>query len=380
MERTRKILPGGCIGMLGGGQLGRMSLLAGRRLGYRFRVYDPQPGGPAAVVAESEMNGRFDDLDRLYCFGEGLDVATLEFENVSEAAVRAVERSAPVHPSAEVLALCQNRAREKDFLRKNGFPCAPFAVVASEAELRAAVAEIGFPCVVKTAAFGYDGKGQRKVSEESQIGAAWEALGGQKLVVEKWVTFEGEFSVICARNAFGAEAVFPLAENIHRDHILHTTIAPARLSEKAAAEAFDLAKTIAEAIGLVGVLAVELFHTAHGWVVNELAPRPHNSGHFSFDACLTSQFEQHIRAVCGLPLGATDLLRPTVMVNLLGDLWAGGEPRWERILAEPRAKLHLYGKSEARPGRKMGHFCVLEDNVESALALARHLESALKDS
>lgn len=379
MERARRILPGACIGMLGGGQLGRMSLLAGRRLGYRFRVYDPQPGGAAAVVAENEVNGGFDDLEALDRFGEGLDVATLEFENVSEAAVRAVERSAPVHPSAGVLAICQNRAREKGFLRSNGFPCARFAVVASEAELRTAVAEIGFPCVAKTAAFGYDGKGQRKLSTEADIAPAWEALGGQTLVLEEWVGFDGEFSVICARNAFGAEAVFPLAENIHRNHILHTTLAPARLPEKAAAEAFDLARGIAGAIGLVGVLAVELFHTASGWVVNELAPRPHNSGHFSFDACLTSQFEQHIRAVCGLPLGATDLLRPTVMVNLLGDLWSAGEPRWERILREPRAKLHLYGKGQARPGRKMGHFCVLDENVETALTVARQLEADLKD-
>ncbi len=378
MSKSGVISPGACIGMLGGGQLGRMSILAGRRLGYRFRVYDPSPGGPAAMVADGEVNGAFDDVEALGAFATGLDVATLEFENVSKAAVEAVSAHAPVHPCAELLAICQNRRREKTFFRDNGFPCVDFRIADSAESFRAAVEAVGFPCVAKTTSFGYDGKGQRKLDSADDIDGAWASFGGAEVIVEAWADFEGEFSVICSRNGRGETSVFPVAENVHRNHILHTTVVPARVPERAVAEAVDLARAIAERSGLVGLLAVELFRTARGWLVNELAPRPHNSGHYSLDACLTNQFEQHIRAVCGLPPGDTRLLSPVAMVNLLGDLWADGEPDWVRVLRNPRAKLHLYGKARARPGRKMGHVCVLGDSAEGALAEAVAIEAALR--
>lgn len=410
------IFPGACIGMLGGGQLGRMSILAGRRLGYRFRVYDPSCGGPAAMVADDEVNGAFDDEAALGRFAAGLDVATLEFENVSKAAMKAVCAHAPVRPSSDLLAVCQNRRREKTFFRDNGFPCVDFRIADSGATFREAVAAVGFPCVAKTTSFGYDGKGQRRLEATDDVDAAWASFGGTEVIVEAWADFEAEFSVICSRNPRGETSVFPVAENVHRNHILHTTVVPARVSEQAAGEAVDLARAIAERSGLVGLLAVELFRTARGWLVNELAPRPHNSGHYSFDACLTSQFEQHIRAVCGLPPGDTRLLSPVAMVNLLGDLWAHGqpdrdgtrtraearnnptavrgpksptpagqrfsripsEPDWTRVLRNPRAKLHLYGKTEARIGRKMGHVCVFGDSAEDALAEAVAIEADLR--
>ncbi|MCC5806746.1 MAG: 5-(carboxyamino)imidazole ribonucleotide synthase [Opitutales bacterium] len=377
-SKTGAILPGACIGMLGGGQLGRMSILAGRRLGYRFRVYDPSPGGPAAMVADAEVIGAFDDVAALGRFAAGLDVATLEFENVSKAAVAAVSAHAPVHPSAGILAICQNRKREKTFFRDNGFPCVDFRIADSEESFRRAVEVIGFPCVAKTTSFGYDGKGQRKLEAADEVEAAWASFAGVEVIVEAWADFEGEFSVICSRNGRGETSVFPVAENVHRNHILHTTVVPARVSREAGAEAVELARAIAERSGLVGLLAVELFRTAQGWLVNELAPRPHNSGHYSLDACLTSQFEQHIRAVCGLPPGETRLLSPVAMVNLLGDLWANGEPDWAGLLRNPRAKLHLYGKTEARPGRKMGHVCVLAGDAETAFAEATAIEAALR--
>ncbi len=372
------ILPGSCIGMLGGGQLGRMSILAGRRLGYRFRVFDPLPGGPAAMVADEDVNGAFDDVEALGRFAAGLHVATLEFENVSKAAVEAVSAHAPVHPSAELLSVCQNRRREKIFFRDNGFPCVDFRVADTEESFRAAVDAVGLPCVAKTTSFGYDGKGQRKISASGEIDSAWASFRGKEVIVEAWADFEGEFSVICSRNARGETSVFPVAENVHRNHILHTTVVPARVPELMAREALDLAHAIAERSGLVGLLAVELFLTAKGWLVNELAPRPHNSGHYSFDACATSQFEQHIRAVCGLPPGDTRLFSPVAMVNLLGDLWSSKEPDWAGVLRHPRAKLHLYGKPTARAGRKMGHVCVLGDSPESALKEAVAIEAALR--
>jgi len=371
--------PGAAIGMLGGGQLGRMSILAGRRLGYRFRVFEPRAGSAAGMVADAEFNAAYDDCEALARFASGCAVVTLEFENVPAAAVEAVEAAgAPVRPGGEVLAICQNRRREKEFLRGGGFPCADFALAGSPEEAAAAARALGGACVLKSAAFGYDGKGQARLGSVEDAPAAWETVGARECVVEKWIPFERECSVICARNGRGQSRCFPMAENLHRHHILDTAIVPARVDEAVRVAGEELARAIAEALDVVGLIAVELFLMADGTLlVNELAPRPHNSGHASFDACVTSQFEQHVRAVCGLPLGDTALLRPAVMVNLLGGLWSEAEPEWPVLLADPGVKLHLYDKGAARPGRKMGHFTVMDTTVEAALARANGLRAKL---
>jgi 5-(carboxyamino)imidazole ribonucleotide synthase len=376
---SRPILPGSTIGMLGGGQLGRMSLLAGRKMGYRFVVLDPAGDrAPAAAVADEVIAASFDDPEALRALAAKVDVVTVEFENVSAFALDLLAESVPVRPGSKVLATCQNRQAEKTFLRSHRIPCAPFAVVESAEALRDALAEMGTPAVLKTADFGYDGKGQIKLTGGEDPVAVWQALDSPAGVLEKWITFEGEFSVICARSANGEEAVFPLAENLHRNHILHTTLAPARLPAEAAREAEALALQVARELDVVGLIAVELFRTSEGWLVNEMAPRPHNSGHHTFDAGRTSQFEQHIRAVCGLPLGDPSLFSPVVMVNLLGDVWRDGEaPDWTTVWKCPSAKLHLYGKEIAKPGRKMGHFTVSGKDLEAAWEQARVIEKSL---
>jgi 5-(carboxyamino)imidazole ribonucleotide synthase len=278
-----------------------------------------------------------------------------------------------------VLATCQNRRREKEFLRSAGIPCADFAVVSSLEELRAAAQAVGFPCVLKTADFGYDGKGQVKLpTAAADLADAWSRIGGVMGVLEAWVPFQMEISVLVARTVDGRTAVYDPAENVHRNHILHLSLSPARVAEATAAEARALALSIAAKIGLVGLLAVEMFVKDGRIIVNELAPRPHNSGHQTFDANETSQFEQHVRAVCGLPLGGTRPLAPSAMVNLLGDLWRGGvEPDWTKVLADPAAKLHLYDKGKAAPGRKMGHVTVTAADVDAAARRAEALHAAL---
>ncbi len=373
------LLPGGTIGILGGGQLGRMSAIAARRMGYKVRTFDPASGACAAGIADEHVTAEWSDTAALTRFAQGCGRITLEFENIPPATVEFVAKSVPSHPSANVLAICQNRRREKEFLRTAGIPCANFAVVSSLVELQAAVQTIGFPCVLKTADFGYDGKGQVKLpTAEADLAAAWHKIGGAVGVLEAWVPFQMEISVLVARTVDGRTAVHDPAENIHRNHILHLSISPARISEATATEARALALSIAEKISLVGLLAVEMFVKEGRIVVNELAPRPHNSGHQTFDANETSQFEQHIRAVCGLPLGGTKPLAPSAMVNLLGDLWRNGqEPDWTKVLADPAAKLHLYDKGKAAPGRKMGHITVTAATVEEAIRRAEALHAAL---
>lgn len=373
------LLPGGVIGILGGGQLGRMSALAARRMGYRVRTFDPSPAACAAAVADEHVDADWNDHEALARFAAGCGRVTLEFENIPPATVAFIAKSVPCHPSASVLAICQNRRREKEFLRDSGIPCADFAVVASLAELRAAVVKVGFPCVLKTADFGYDGKGQVKLPDAgADLAAAWATIGGGLGVLEAWVPFQMEISVLVARTVDGRAAVYDPAENIHRNHILHLSLSPARVPEATAAEARALALSIAEKIGLVGLLAVEMFVKDGRIVVNELAPRPHNSGHQTFDAHETSQFEQHVRAVCGLPLGGTRPLAPSAMVNLLGDLWRDGrEPDWTRVLADPSAKLHLYDKGKAARGRKMGHVTVTAPTVEEAVRRAEAIHASL---
>lgn len=382
-SRSQILAPGSTLGMLGGGQLGRMALLAGRRLGYRFHVYDPAPGCCAGPVAERTFPNAWNDAAALVDFAGSIDAVTLEFENVPAETLKLLEKHVPARPGLRVLEVCQNRRREKEFLRRHGFPCADFAVVTSAAQLERAAAKLGFPCVLKTAVCGYDGKGQLKLPAlpagiSPDWEAVWSSFGADTAVVEKWIPFSAECSVIVARGLHGEMTTFPMAENDHRHHILHRSIAPARLPAKVQRTGAALAKEIAETLGVVGLLAVEMFYVGGKLLVNELAPRPHNSGHYTLDACLTSQFEQHIRAVAGLPLGAPDLLRPAVMINLLGEVWRNGRaPDWAKLLRDPRVKLHLYDKGEPRLGRKMGHFTVVDENRKTALKLADSLFAEL---
>ncbi len=375
--------PGKAIGVLGGGQLGRMFAQAAQSLGYRVHVYEPLVPCPAGAVADRETGAPYDDLAALEAFARSVDVVTYEFENIPVEPLKLIERIVPLHPAAGVLHVCQNRWREKAWLKANGFPHARYAE-ALEGDVEAAVAQLGLPCVVKTADFGYDGKGQMKIETAGDLTLAAAIFRGRRCVVEQWVEFEREISVICARTARGETRSFPASENIHTNHILDISIVPARIAPAVGAKAGQLAVAIADKLGVVGLLAVEMFLASDGsLIVNELAPRPHNSGHWSMDGGETSQFEQHVRAICGLPLGPTGARNPTVMVNILGDAWprrdarVAGEPNWAAILAEPAAKLHLYGKPAPRPGRKMGHFTVQGPDVEGALDLAKALKARL---
>jgi len=372
------IPPGKTIGILGGGQLGRMLAQAATQLGYRVHVYEPQAHSPAGAVAHREVNAAYGDLAALAAFARECDVVTYEFENVPAAPLQAIAALTRLLPDWRVLETAQNRSREKRWLRDHGLPHAQFAEVAAGGDLAAAIRQTGVPCVVKTADFGYDGKGQLKVMAAADVAAALARFHAQPAVIEQFIDFACEVSVVVARTAAGETRVFPVAENIHTNHILDFSIVPARVPAGVLAQAEALARRIAGEIGLVGVMGVEFFVTKSGGVlVNELAPRTHNSGHYTIDACMTSQFEQQVRAICGLPLGDPALLSPVVMVNVLGDAWAKGEPKWETLLADPAVRLHLYGKSEARPGRKMGHFTVRAGDVESALARARALKAQL---
>jgi 5-(carboxyamino)imidazole ribonucleotide synthase len=378
--RTRRnfIPPGSVLGVLGGGQLGRMLSLEASKLGYRVHIFEPDADCPAGQVSEVEVNAPYSDGEALRRFAQGVDVVTYEFENIPLTALDTVAGHVLVRPRGEALHICQNREREKIFLAAHGIACAPFWVVDSAGALAAALAELGGSGVLKTASFGYDGKGQLRVKSGDDAAAIWSRFGNQRAVLEGWVDFTHELSIVCARGCDGAISLFDASENRHEHHILDISIVPARIPESALADARTMAGRIAEALDIVGLITTEFFLTRDGRIlVNELAPRPHNSGHFSLDACVTSQFEQQVRAVCGLPLGSTDLLRPVVMLNLLGDLWKSGEPDWSAVLADPDVKLHLYGKREARPGRKMGHLCVLADTVEEALARAEKIKTRL---
>ncbi len=378
------IQPGQTLGVLGGGQLGRMLAHAAERLGYRVHIYEPAYDSPAGEVSAKEFNAPYTDPERLAEFARGCAAVTYEFENVPVEPLWKIEKLTALKPHWNVLETCQNRLREKTWLRKNGFPHVPFAEVQVGEDLAAAIRRVGLPCVVKTADFGYDGKGQMKVTDEATLASAVAAFSRQRAVVERYIDFKCELSVIVARTETGAVQTFPIAENIHTKHILDFSIVPARVSEPVRVEAEQLGRAIAEKIGLVGLLAIELFLTDRNeLLVNELAPRPHNSGHWTLDACVTTQFEQHVRAITGLPLGGTGLTAPAaVMVNILGDAWrpAAGrqiEPNWSALLADPAAKLHLYGKSEPKVGRKMGHFTVTGPSADAALEKARTLKSRL---
>jgi 5-(carboxyamino)imidazole ribonucleotide synthase len=362
------IAPGSVVGVLGSGQLGRMFAIAARRMGYRVHTLSPDYDTPTGQVADREIQAAYDDLDAVREFARGVAVVTFEFENVAAGATEAAAEHAPVRPAGSVLHTTQNRLREKAFLAGAGFPVTPFAPVRSLEDLSAALAALGTPAVLKTAGWGYDGKGQVKIASLEDAPAAWEAVGGQESVLEAFVDFEREVSVVAARGLDGSFAHFGVIENRHSRHILDVSIAPAAVSPRVALDAVEIACGILEGLSVVGVLCVEMFLTRDGrLLVNELAPRPHNSGHLTFDACVTSQFEQQLRAITGLALGSTELLRPAAMANLLGDLWHNGEPNWAAACRHPDVKLHLYGKADARPGRKMGHLTALARTPEEAL-------------
>jgi 5-(carboxyamino)imidazole ribonucleotide synthase len=361
------VAPGAALGLLGGGQLGRMFAMAARRMGYRVHTFSPEDDSPAGQIADLEVTAPYTDLDALRTFARGVDVVTFEFENIPTEAIDAVEALAPVRPSGMALHIAQQRAREKTFLADRGVPTVPFASAESFDELWDAVARLGTPAVIKTAAFGYDGKGQHKVATPADVEHIWTAIGHQAAVVEKFISLQAEISIIAARGADGGIAMYAPFENRHRDHILDVTTVPAAIAPASVTQANDITRTILEELQYVGVLCVEFFVSTDGeLLVNELAPRPHNSGHLTIDACVTSQFEQQVRAVCGLPLGLTELLRPAAMANLLGDLWELGEPNWAAALQFRDVKLHLYGKAEPRPGRKMGHLTAVADTPGEA--------------
>jgi 5-(carboxyamino)imidazole ribonucleotide synthase len=374
-----QVIPAGkTIGVLGGGQLGRMLAQAAVLMGYRMHVFEPQAKCPAGAVAHKEVNAAYEDVAALSAFARGCDVVTYEFENVPAAPLRAIERLTRLCPHWSVLETAQNRSREKNWLKQNGFPHARFAEVSADGDLAAGIRAVGLPCVVKTADFGYDGKGQIKVMTGADVPAAMKRFADQPVVIEQFVDFSCEVSAVVARSASGAMEVFPVAENIHTNHILDFSVVPARVTPAVVAQAESMARQIAQRIGLVGVMGVEMFVTRDGEVlVNELAPRTHNSGHYTMDACNVSQFEQQVRAICGLPLVRPELKSPVVMVNILGDVWAKGEPDWAVLQARLGTHLHLYGKAEARPGRKMGHFNVLAADVETALGRAREAKAGL---
>lgn len=375
---TQPFLPGATIGVMGGGQLGRMFAVAARRMGFRVHTFSPEEDGPAAQFSDVSTVADYGDEAAVREFVQQIDLLTFEFENIPSATVEWCANHIPVRPNAAVLHTAQHRLREKEFLSKSGFPVARYAAIRSRADLDGALRTIGTPAILKTAGFGYDGKGQQFVDGSKSADELWVDRPGDELVLEQAIDFEREISVIVARSPNGTAETLPVSENIHRNHILDVTIVPARVGETIAREAAELACSVAEKLNVVGLLAVEMFQNRDGeLLVNELAPRPHNSGHWSIEGCTTSQFEQHVRAVCGLPLGSTELLRPSAMANLLGDLWTHGEPDWAAALQTPNVRVHLYGKREPRPRRKMGHLTATAASIDEAVDAVRRARSAL---
>ena len=378
MNRALPLLPGATVGVLGGGQLGRMMAIAARRMGYRICVLDRDPRCPTGQFADDVVIGTLDDLESARCVAERSAVVTLDTEHVPAEVLTAIAEIAPVRPGPSVLATIQDRAVQKAFLDRLGLPQAPWSAFADDAELAAAVARIGAPAIIKARRAGYDGKGQARVEHAADASAAWHRIGCPPATVEGLVRFAREVSVVLARGVTGELAIYPIAENVHRHHVLHTTRAPAPMADAQRARAEHIATTIAKALDHVGVMAVEMFELPDGTLlVNEIAPRTHNSGHYTYGACATSQFEQHVRAVCGLPLGDPRQLTGAVMINLIGDLWANGEPHWQHVLARPQARLHLYGKLAPARGRKMGHVVVLDDDTDRALGSVDALLASL---
>ena len=372
------ILPNSTIGVFGSGQLGRMFAIEARKMGYRVHTFSPDSDTPTGQVADFETVASYDDLDAVREFAGVVDVVTFEFENVPSKTVETAAEFVGVHPKGEILHITQNRLREKTFLSNNGFPVTSFRHIKTLDDLIKGAGELGFPCILKTAGFGYDGKGQSKIRSAEDIETAFSNLKNNEAVLEAFVDFEKEISVVCARDGASNFAHYGVIENSHSNHILDISFAPALVSEKVYLEAVAITRSIAETLGYIGALCVEFFLTRdEKLIVNELAPRPHNSGHLTMDACVTSQFEQQLRAVCGLPLGSAEFLRPAAMANLLGDIWQPGEPNWAAALGNPDVKLHLYGKQEARKGRKMGHLTALADSSFEAIKAVGNARSLL---
>ncbi|MFA6902844.1 MAG: 5-(carboxyamino)imidazole ribonucleotide synthase [Gallionellaceae bacterium] len=380
MVVNKVVLPDATLGILGGGQLGRMFTVAARTMGYKVIVLDPDPHSPAAELANEHICASFTDRAALEKLGRACAAITTEFENVDAASMEFLAQFCPVRPSGKAVAIAQNRIREKTFLRDNGFDTAPFAEISIKSDIEAALKNIGTPALLKTSQFGYDGKGQATVNTLADALAAFEQMGNKPCVLEQRLNLKTEISVVVARDVNGNTVAYPAAENTHVNGILDLSIVPALVSDQLAQQATRDAQAVAKKLDYCGVMAVEFFVVENDrLLINEIAPRPHNSGHYTMDACLTSQFDQQVRAMCGLPLGDARLLAPVAMVNILGDAWpVNGVPAWDALLNEPRAKLHLYGKREARPGRKMGHFTCIGDSVQEASTLARELQQKLQ--
>lgn len=373
---NRIILPNSTIGVFGSGQLGRMFAIEARKLGFRVHTFSPDSGTPTGQVADIETTASYGDLDAVREFARSVDVVTFEFENVPSATIEAASEFVDVHPKGEILHTTQNRLREKTFLSGNGFPVTPFRHIKLVDDLYRATAELRYPSILKTAGFGYDGKGQAKLKQPDDIESAFAAMNGSDAVLEAFVEFEKEVSVVCARGQDGSFVHYGVIENEHVNHILDVSFAPGLVSTTIHTEAVEIARNIADSFGYVGTMCVEFFLTKdEKLLVNEIAPRPHNSGHLTFGPCVTSQFEQQVRAVCGLPLGSTEFYHPAAMANLLGEIWQNGEPNWAAALSEQNVKLHLYGKTDPRPGRKMGHVTAAAETAKNAATLvldARH--------
>jgi 5-(carboxyamino)imidazole ribonucleotide synthase len=366
------LLPGAKLGVLGSGQLGRMFAIAAARMGHHVHAFSPEADSPTGQVSHRETVAEWDDEKALTAFARSVDVVTLEWESIPASAIAIVERHVPVRPGHDVLHITQHRLREKRFLTAASIPCAPFAEVNSLADLEAAIQTIGLPCVLKTAVAGYDGKGQIAIQDASEAAAAWQFINEQSAVLESWINYQQELSVLVGRSTNGEIVTCGPIANDHANHILDVSRYPAEDLTAVAAEAEEIGRTVAERLGMIGLCCVEMFYANAGeLIVNEVAPRPHNSGHLTIEASVCSQFEQQVRAICGLPLGSMKAHTPAAMVNLLGDLWQNDEPRWLELLSVPRGYLHLYGKAEAKPGRKMGHFTVLGERAAELAVAAR---------
>jgi 5-(carboxyamino)imidazole ribonucleotide synthase len=372
------ILPGATLGVLGGGQLGRMFTLAAHSMGYHVVVLDPDPHSPAGRIAGQHIQAGYTDHAGLQMLGDECAAVTTEFENVPAGSLEYLEKFCPVRPNAGAVRIAQDRIREKTFFQEHDLATAPFAAIYEAGDIEEAFAELDPPLLLKTATMGYDGKGQIQVDTLEQAETAFDRLGGRHCILEEVVGLACEVSVIVARGISGQMVCYPVGENRHVNGILDTTLVPARIDAEAGERAIDMARRLATALDYCGVLAAEFFITRDGTLlINEMATRPHNSGHYTVDACVTSQFAQQVRCMCGLPPGAGDLLTPVVMTNLLGDIWTGGAPAWEHILGEPYAHLHLYGKHVARTGRKMGHYNCLSGDVDGALQTATRIRDRL---
>lgn len=379
MTKQSMILPGATLGMLGGGQLGRMFTTAAQTMGYKVIVLEPDVNSPAGVIADQHICAEYTDEVALAQLAELCDAVTTEFENIPATTLAFLEAKTVVHPSSKALSRTQNRIVEKQFIESLGINVAPYAPIRSNDDIDAIADTFQFPAILKAASFGYDGKGQVVCQNADDVRAAFTSLNGAECVLEQRINLEREVSTVLARSQSGEVTNFPIAENVHINGILHSTTVPSSIPEQQAKCVIEMADKIANGLDYVGTMAVEFFISNEGDILaNEIAPRPHNSGHFTLDACETSQFEQQVRMLCGLPSGNCDLASPVVMINLLGDVWGQSQPHWDTLLSQPQNKLHLYGKKEARPGRKMGHFNVLAVSTEQATTVALQSFEALK--